>query len=190
MKKLIVLALISFAGFFSANAQAPKTQNEGVVAYSFIRQDIKYIRPSSSQPIFRFDENTDSHGVSASYSRYTKGEAGKVGVLGLTGELAGNFDSNEASVLTAMVGGIAKARNNSIVQPFARALVGVGRQHVNRRNITDTSDVSLAYDFGTGLDFAFKKNSRYGLRTSVDYLHTEFANQGQHGVRLGLGLVF
>lgn len=184
IKNLFALSLIALASVFAVSAQE-KTQNEGVVAYSFIRQDVKFERPT-----FKFNENTDSHGVSAGYTRYTKGEKGKVGVFGFTGELAANFDSNEASVLTALAGVTAKARNNSFIQPYVRAMVGGARQHVNRRNITDTTDVSFAYDLGAGIDFAFKKDSRYALRTSADYINTSFYGQRQNAFRLGLGVTF
>lgn len=183
IKKLFAVTIIALASVFAVNAQ--KTQNEGYVGYNFIRQDVKFEKPA-----FKFNENTDSHGVSVGYTRYTKGDNDKVGVLGLTGEVTANFDNNEASVVTGLVGVTAKARNNSVVQPFVRGLVGGARQHVNRHNIKDATDISFAYDLGTGIDFAFKKDSRYALRTSVDYLNTSFNDNRQNAIRLGLGLVF
>ena len=175
--------LIALASIFTVSAQ--KTQNEGYVGYNFVRQDVKYERPA-----FKFDENTDSHGFSVGYSRYTKGEAGKVGVFGLTGEVSANFDTREASLVTVMAGGVAKARNNSYVQPYVRVLGGVARQHINRRNITNTTDASFAFNAGGGIDFAFKKDSRYAIRTGADYVNTGFNNQRQNAVRLTAGIVF
>lgn len=171
------------ASIFTVSAQ--KTQNEGYVGYNFVRQDVKFVRPN-----FRFDENTDSHGASVGYTRYLKGKEGKAGVAGLTGEVSANFDKNEASLVTVMAGGILKARNMSYVQPYMRVMGGAARQNVNRRNIRDTSDISAAFDVGAGLDFSLSKNSRYALRTGVDYVNTGFNGERQSAVRLTAGIVF
>jgi hypothetical protein len=183
MKKLIALVVFVFAGVIAGQAQ--QTNNEGYVGYQFLRQDVKFERPS-----IHFDENTDSHGVNAAYTYYFAGKKGKVNVLGITGEVGANFDNNEASLITAMGGLTLKARNSRYVQPYVHALGGVARQHVNRRNIFDTTDYSTAFAAGGGVDFNLKANSRYKVRFGADYLNTGFAGERQNAVRLSTGLVF
>lgn len=147
MKKVIALLVLTLAGVFSASAQTPQTANEGYIGYSFVRQNVDF----KQSPTLSFDENTDSHGVAVGYTRFLGGSAKKAGVVGLTGELAANFDSNKASLVTALVGVTLKARNNSLVQPYVRGLVGVSRQNVTRRNIYDNTDVSGALIWEQGL---------------------------------------
>src|SRR5687768_4016573 len=98
MKKVIALAILVLVGVIGANAQNhPQTANEGYVGYTFLRQDVKFEQPSTT-----FNERTDSHGVLASYTRYVGAEGDKVGVLGFTGELGANFDSDSARLVTLM----------------------------------------------------------------------------------------
>lgn len=181
--KLVLAVMVVFAGVMGVSAQ--QTANEGYLGYSFLRQDVKFERPA-----FRFNENTDSHGVTASYTRYLNGSPKKVGTVGITGEVAANFDSNEASLVTVLGGIRAKARNMKYVQPSLKLVGGVARQHVNRRNITDTSDVSAAFAAGVGLDFVLKEGTRYKPFVGVDYLNTGFHGERQSGVRFNAGLVF
>lgn len=183
MKKIIALTILILAGAFGVSAQ--QTANEGYIGYSFLRENVKFERP-----VVAFNENTDSHGFMVAYTRYLNGSGAKVGTFGLTGEIAANFDSNEASVVTAMGGIRVKARNLNYVQPSFKLVGGVARQHVNRQNITDTSDVTAAFSAGVGFDFVPKKDSRYKPFVGVDYLNTGFNGERQHGVRLNAGIVF
>lgn len=186
MNKVIALSLILLASVVAASAQSLRSQNEGVVAYNFLTSDVSVERLNHT----RFNTDTDSHGFTVGYTRYTKGEAGKVGVLGLTGEVSANFDSNKATLATVMVGGTVKARNNSVVQPYARVLGGVARQNITRANIADVTDVSAAFDLGAGVDFAVKGRSRYGIGFGVDYLNTGFNGQRQNAYRGSVRLIF
>ena len=183
MKNLIALTILVLAGAIGVSAQ--QTANEGYVGYSFLRQNVKFERP-----VVDFNENTDSHGFMAAYTRYLDGTATRVGSVGITGEVAANFDSNEANVVTAMGGLRVKARNLNYVQPSFKVVGGVARQHVNRQNITDTSDLTAAFAAGVGVDLSTKKDTRYKLHLGADYLNTGFNGERQHGVRLNAGFVF
>jgi opacity protein-like surface antigen len=189
MKKFIFL-LLSFAFFSAAVSAQEQTQSEFFVGYQFLRQDVKIERPTLA-----FNENTDSHGFNANYTFYPKKESGRAGEFGFTAEVAGNFDRNDTSLVTAMGGVTVKARNNKFVQPFGKAVVGVARQSLNEAQFTTLpnfkdSNTSVAFAVGGGLDFNLKKESRYKLRVGADYLNTGFDGQRQNGIRLITGIVF
>lgn len=179
------MTVILLAGFVGINAQSLQTANEGYVGYTFLRQDVKFERPT-----FRFNENTDSHGLAVGYTRYLNTSKTNVGTVGLTTEVAANFDTDEASLVTAEAGLILKGRNYARVQPSVRVLAGVGRQHINRRNLRDNTDTNLAYTAGAGLDFNLTKLSQYKLHTGVDLINTGFAGERQGGARVNFGLIF
>lgn len=179
----LVLAVFTAS---TINAQTKQTANEGFVGYSFVRQDVKF----TQAPRFVFNENTDSHGFNISGTHYFGGNATKVGVVGLTADFGANFDSNEANLVTATAGVTIKGRNFRYIQPSVRVLGGIGRQHVNRRNILDTTDVSGVFIAGVGLDFTTKNISRYKFHTGIDYLNTGFGGERQNGARATVGLTF
>jgi len=185
MKKVILATMLVLVGAFGAMAQSTQTANEFNVGYNFLRQDIKVERP-----VIAFNENTDSHGFTAGYTRYLGGDPTKISGVGVTGEVAANFDGNEATLVTAMGGITLKARNFEYVQPYARALGGVAKQNVNRGNLTNFSDVSAVFDLGGGLNFNLGQRSRYKVQVGADYVNTGFMGERQHGVRLSTGLIF
>lgn len=180
MKKVIAIFALALTFAVSASAQS---QNEGYVGVSFLRQNVEF----TQTPSVRFNENTDSFGVTAGVSRFTKTQNGKAGVLGVTADLTANFDTNQASLVTFMVGGTAKARNAEFVQPYVRVLGGVARQNVTRRNVFDKTDVSSAFDVGAGLDF---KVSTFSVRTGLDFVNTGFHGERQNSGRATVAIVF
>ncbi len=177
MKKLFALSLLILAGVFGANAQ--QTANQGTIGVSFLREDVKFV-----QPHLTFNENTDSFGVTASYTRFV------VGGFGLTGELGANFDSNKANLVTALAGTTLQVRSAKYVQPFVKILGGVARQSVDRHNLNDFTNVKFAYEAGGGVDINVKANSRYKVRLGAGYVGTRFHGEQQSGVRLTTGIVF
>lgn len=182
MKRIILIAAIVMATAFGAFAQSQvKSANEFYVGYSFVRQDVKF-----ETPIFRFNENTDSHGVVASYTRYTS----KTSPVGITGEVGANFDSNKASLVTALGGITLKARNVKWIQPSVKFLAGAARLNVDRHNIFNPSDVSGAYSAGVGLDFNTRSADTFGVHVGLDYINIGFNSQRQNAVRFTTGLVF
>ena len=191
MKK-IILALTFILGTLavSAAAQTPtssQTANEFGLEYSYLRTHVK---ANVDNTTFHFHEDTDSHGIVANYSRYLGGSATKAGVVGLTVEVGANFANDEATLVTAMGGLTLKGRNFKYVQPSVRALVGGARERVTRTNLTDQSDVSLAYDLGAGLDVNVKKYSKYKLHFGLDYISTNFNGERQNAARVTTGLIF
>lgn len=184
MKKLIFTTLFVLASVFAVSAQ--QTQNQGVVAYNFSTSDVSVKRLNGT----RFDSNTDSHGFTVGYTRFTKGKAGKVGTYGMTTEVTANIDSNEANQVTVMTGVVAQARNYSYVRPYARVLGGVARQHINRTNVYDTTDVSFALDGGVGVDFSPVKDGRYSFRTGFDVVNTSFNGERGNAYKFTAGIVF
>ena len=185
MKKLIALtiALVAFASV--SMAQTTQTDNEMMVAYSFLRQDVKFERPNLT-----FNENTDSHGFVASYTRYVESK-GKPSVIGFTAEVGANFDSKSSASLVTAIGGVTlKARRANYIQPYVKGLIGVARQDLNRTNLRDFDSTSFAYSVGSGLNFNLGKGSRYKLNVGADYIGTRVGDNTQHGVRLVTGLVF
>ena len=191
MKK-IILVLTFILGTFAVSASAQtatssQTANEGYVGYSFTRQDVK---AQFNNTTLRFNENTDSHGVVANYTRYLGGTPTQAGIFGLTAEAGASFADNEATLVTAMGGVTVKGRNYAYVQPSVRALIGAARERVTRTNLFDKSDVSVAYDLGAGLDVNVKKYSRYKLHFGADYLNTGFRGERQNAVRLTTGIIF
>lgn len=189
MNKLFAIFALVFAFAFTAVAQntptTSQTKNEGVIAYSFLRQNVEFRTPTLA-----YNTDTDSHGVNAGYTRYFGGSATRAGVFGLTADLGVNVDNNEASLVTVAGGVTAKARNYKYVQPYARALVGVARQNVNRFNIADTSDISAAFIGGVGVDFNTSAYSRYKIGAGLDLVNTGFGGSRQNGLRGTVRFVF
>jgi hypothetical protein len=173
----LVLTLVAVGATFAQSTG----KSDVAVGYQFTRQDVKF-----EQQTLAFDENTDSHGFYANGAYYP----GKAGVVGITGDVGVSIDSNEANLVTAMGGLTLKARNNKYVQPYVMGLAGVARQHVNRQNIFDTTDVSLAYGAGAGVDIKFRSDSKVKLQVGANYLNTGFNDQRQNAVQLRAGLVF
>lgn len=187
MKNLLIVLAMIVGSFGVANAQTTQTANEGYVGYSFVRQHVK---ADVNNTTFRFHEDTDSHGVVAAYTRYFGGDTKRVGVVGFTGEVGANFNGDGATLVTAMGGLTAKARNSKYVQPFVKGLIGGAKENVTRTNLFDRSDVSLAYELGAGFDVNLAARSRYKLRFGADYINTGFRNERQNAVRLTTGIVF
>lgn len=182
MKRLIFSLILTLAAFGATFAQ---DTSELAVGYQFLRQDVKFERPTLA-----FDENTDSHGAFANYTRYFGGTATRKGVVGLTGDVGVNVDNNEANLVTVLGGLTLKARNAKSIQPFVNVLGGVARQHVNRQNILDTTDITTAYAVGGGVDIGRDVDSRVRVRLGANYLNTGFNGARQNGVVLRAGLVF
>lgn len=182
MKRVLFSLVLTLAAFGAVFAQ---DKGEFGVGYQFLRQDVKF-----EQPSLAFDENTDSHGFYVNATRYFGGSATRNGVVGLTGDVGVNIDNNEANLVTALGGVTLKARNAKYVQPFVNVLGGVARQHVNRQNILDTSDVSTAYALGGGVDIKPRSESKAQIRIGANYLNTGFAGERQNAVVLRAGLVF
>lgn len=182
MRKFIFSLILTLAAFGAVFAQ---DRAELAVGYQFLRQDVKIERPTLA-----FNENTDSHGFYVNATRYFGGSAGRNGVLGLTGDVGVNIDNNEANLVTAMGGLTLKARNARYIQPFVNVLGGVARQHVNRQNILDTTDVSTAYALGGGVDIKPRSDSKVQLRLGANYLNTGFGGARQNSAVLRVGLVF
>ncbi len=187
MKNFIAIAIMLVAGVVGVSAQSTQeqSQNQFVVGYNFATSDVSAARLNGT----RFNSDTDSHGVTVGYTRFTKSVGDKVGVLGLTGEVTANFDANEASQVTVMAGPTLQARNSSYVQPYARVLAGVSRTHINRANIADVSDASLALDAGVGLDFS-GKGKRVGFRTGFDVVRYTFNNEPTYAYKATAGIRF
>lgn len=183
MKKFLILTILTMAGILGVNAQSVQTANEGYVGYSFLRQDVKFERPT-----FKFNENTDSHGFVGSYTRYVGGSETKAGVVGFTAEVGANIDSDGANYITALGGVTLKARNNKVVQPFVKVLGGVSRNSMDRFGTRNFDAIRPTGSLGGGVDFKIK--GRYQWRFGADYLFTQFASQYQNAVRLNTGLVF
>jgi opacity protein-like surface antigen len=179
MKNLLIIITI-FVAALGISAQTDQTANEGFVGYTYLSQDVKVRN--------LFVSDVDSHGVNLAYTRYVAGKGSKT--VGLTADFGANFDRDKASLVTLMVGTTVKARNNETFQPYVRALAGVGRQNVDRRNVLDTTDVSPAFMLGTGLDLNVKSYSRYKLRLGVDYIQTGFNSTRNNGLRLSTGITF
>lgn len=179
MKKILFSLILTLAAF--SGAVLAQDKDDVAVGYQFLRQDVKFERPALA-----FNENTDSHGFYANYTRYL----GESGVLGVTGDVSANFDNNEASVVTAMGGLTLKARNAKYVQPYVNALGGLARSHVNRQNILDTTDISTAYALGGGVDIRTSEDSKVKFQIGANYVNTRFNGERQHGVQARVGLVF
>jgi hypothetical protein len=180
IKKVITVLMLAMAFSVTAFSQS---QNEGYVGYSFLSQNVQFNKTSA----LKYNEDTDSHGITAGFSRYTKGENGKAGVFGVTADLTANFDTNRATLITAMAGVTAKARNETFVQPYARALVGIGSQSFTRVTLHDNNTVSAAFGVGAGIDW---KVSTFSVRTGVDYTNTGFQGERQNSGRANIAVVF
>lgn len=178
MKKIFAILALTIISALGISAQASK--NEGYVGYSFLRQNVQY----NVTPVLKFDTNTDSNGITFGGAHYiTKN-------LGLTADATINGGSNSASLVTVMVGGIAKARNLNFVQPYVRVLAGVGRQNVTRSNIKDFTDVQPVVDAGAGVDLYPKKGGKVGLRLGADLVNSGFNGNRTNSARLTAALVF
>ena len=180
MKKILFSLMLTLVAFGGAFAQSTG-KNDVAVGYQFTRQDVKFERP-----VLAFDENTDSHGFYVNGAHYFD----KDGIVGLTGDVGVSVDSNEASLVTAMGGLTLKARNAKYVQPFVQVLGGVARQHVNRQNILDTTDVTGAFAVGGGVDVQFSSDAKVKFQLGANYLNTGFGGQRQSGAQFRAGLVF
>lgn len=184
MKKVIAILFTIGSLAFGAYAQT-ESKNEVFVGYSFLKQDVKFEKPN-----FKFDENTDSHGFNVNYTRYVGKSDNKNGVVGFTVDLGANFDNNDASLVTLMGGVVIKARNQKYFQPYVRGLAGVAREHVNRNNVFDATDIKPAYAVGAGFDVKTKAKNNWALSFGADYLGTNFRGEQQGAVRLVAGVRF
>lgn len=176
MRNTIVFLALMFVFVIGANAQS---QNEFNVGYSFTKQEINL-----SQPTARFDKDVEFHGGSVGYTRYISPKS----VVGITSEASVGFAKNDAYLATVVAGGIVKARNNAVVQPFARAMAGVSRQRLDNRSFVNATDSSFAYTLGGGIDW--KASNKVSIRTGADYVSTSFWGDRQDAVRATVGFVF
>lgn len=195
MKKLIALTILVLAGAMATFAQTNQSANEGFVGLSAMRQNLDTYKVN--RDTFRVNGDTDSVGFNAAYTRYFGGDksANKVGVLGLTSEIDAQFHNKEESkvaLVSASWGLTLKARNAKYVQPYVRALAGVGRRDFGggiAGRISGAESTGV-YTAGAGLDFNTKAYSRYKIRVGADYVNTGWGDSRQNNVRFTTGLVF
>lgn len=184
MKKVIAILFTGVCLTLSAYSQT-ESKNEVFIGYSFLKQDVKFEKSN-----FKFDENTDSHGFDVNYTRYVGKSNNKNGVVGFMVDLGSNFDNNDASLVTLMGGIVFKARNQKYFRPYVRGLAGVAREHVNRNNIFDSTDIKPAYAIGAGFDVKTKVKNNWALSFGADYVGTNFRGEQQSAVRLVTGIRF
>jgi hypothetical protein len=185
MRTFILATMLMLAGVLGVSAQTAttsQTANEGTIAYQFSR--------TGTDTTFGFNDNTDTHGVNAQYTRYLGGSATKAGVVGLTGDLGVAFTGDRESTVTVMGGVTVKARNAKYVQPYMNALAGMGRQNVKFTVLPDANDWASVYAVGGGLAFNTSAYSRYKVVVGADYVNTGFFGERQHGARVKVGLNF
>lgn len=155
------------------------------VGYQFDRASFSF-----EEQDFEFNDSTDTHGVNASLAIFP-GDYGQP--LGITGEFGANFSGGRenASLVTAMGGIILQARKSK-VQPFVRGLIGGARIRVANQqleNFFDTSDVSLAWAVGGGLDVRLGKKVAWRI-IQADYMRTKNFGVTINHLRLGTGIRF
>lgn len=192
MKNLVAIFALIVATAFGVSAQTAttsQTANEGVIAVTYVRENVDVSRVDGS--VFHYDADKDSVGLNAGYTRYLGGDADKAGVIGLTGDLGLQFRDGGVGLTTVTGGATLKARNSKFVQPYVRGLAGVGRQSLDLGGIrNNASDWSRVFVAGAGVDFNLKKFSRYKLGFGADYVNTGFFGEVQHNARLSARLVF
>jgi opacity protein-like surface antigen len=189
MKRLFILLALAVTFSFGATSYAQEAtfneKSDVYIGYQFVR-----VNPNVREANFRFDRNTDTHGVNTSLAYYPDNKS-----VGFTGELAANFSGGrfDSSLVTAQAGLTIKDRQGDF-NPFIRGLVGAARsraanEQVNPSTFFDRSDVGLAFTVGTGLDV--KASDKVSLRlVQLDYLQTRIYGQPVHNVRIGAGIVF
>lgn len=174
--------MLFVATFGVANAQKAtfNEKSDFYVGYQFIRQNA-----DSNQRDFRFNRDTDSHGVNGSYTYYFGNKS-----AGLTTEVGVNFAKND-TVLATYMSGVTLKRRSGEIQPFVKAVIGAGTQKA-RDEFTrgfNRTNTGLAFAVGGGVDV--KLSEKVSLRAiQADYLQTRVFNSTQNNLRLGVGLVF
>jgi len=188
MKKFFAIFALVTAFAFGASAQSAQSDNAGYIGYTFNTSNV-----AGKFNNFNYDKSTDAHGINLAYTRFFAGSGVKrpANTVGFTADLNVGFNGkNDASIVTVMGGLTAQARNYKYVQPYVRAMAGIGRQHVKLNNVTDFSDTSAAFDLGGGLAFNLGAHSRNKFVVGADYVNTGFNGQRQNGGRINLGFQF
>jgi len=174
MKKYIVTMLLIVGGFIGlANAQE-----------TFVGVQVQRINPNITEPVFRFDRQTDSVGPVVSFTNYeTKN-------LGLTAEGSAVFSGeNQTTQLYTALGGLTlKSRSYNSVQPYVKALAGVGISRVGNILGDTKTSVSPTYKAGVGVDLG-KGKVKFRL-IEGGYQYTRFYDQRQDAIYLSSGIVF
>jgi len=188
------ISIILFAVVFSLTAQfvhGQQTFNERsdfYVGYQFVRQNVDIDLRNINQNNFRFNDNTDSHGINVAYTYYM---GKKTQPMGLTTEVGVNFAKDD-HVLATYMSGMTLKRRGGRVQPFIKAVGGMGTLRLRDQFITlnlNRADTGMAFSVGGGLDIKAGKNTALRL-FQVDYLQTQLFSTYQHNVRLGAGVTF
>lgn len=175
--KILIFTIALILSAITINAQE-KDNTDYYVGYQFVRTNVETQTRS-----FKFNRETDSHGVNASVTRYAS-----TGNLGLTGELGANFDARGRNLYTYMGGLTLKGNRNGKVQPFVKGLLG-GYTKQNEGILSNKTLSGFAYSVGAGLDV--KINKKLSLRLiQADYLATRNNSQYDNNVRIGSGLIW
>jgi opacity protein-like surface antigen len=77
---------------------------------------------------------------------------------------------------------------NHPVNAFGHVLFGVSRAHLHAPGVAEDSDSSFSWVLGVGGDYNIRDN--WAARVQVDYLHTDFASNGEGHPRISLGVVY
>ncbi|MEW6208485.1 MAG: outer membrane beta-barrel protein [Acidobacteriota bacterium] len=141
--------------------------------------------------------------------------------FGVVADFSGHYDSNTSSFSSSFIPGLPTVsgrieadtnihnflfgprfsyRKKESVTPFAHALIGFSRAHVEGSFTTTTDSGTVSFDFsendtafaaafGGGLDV--KLSDSLALRlVQADYLLTRFGGFTEHNARISTGLVF
>lgn len=201
MKRLfnfvLVAAMLAFTvvGVEAQTATPSPSNVQAYVGVQFSRANFDYRAPASTQ--FAFNRSTDSFGGDVALTGFVSDH------VGLTADLSATFTGgrSDTSLVTAL-GGITVASRTGRVQPFVRALAGVGREKLaaDQANFQISSaDTSFAALVGGGFDVRLGDSNRVKLRVlQLDLLHlnsfdstpSTFFRSGSNRARVGVGLVF
>ncbi len=125
-------------------------------------------------------------------------------IIGVEGDISGGYGSNNlggaANVLPNVPNSIGSRMHNFNFGPigtyraesgkydaFGHLLFGFSHTNVNAADIGE-GDTAFSWVLGAGADYNF--NSTWAARAQLDWLHTNFFNDGQNHGRISLGLVY
>jgi hypothetical protein len=180
--KLVSACLLVLFSVITVAAQEDRV--DGYIGYQFVR-----VNPELKNPVFHFNEASDTHGFNTSVTVFLGKEPR---FAGITAELAANFEGGQfENSLVTFMGGPTFQKRTGRVQPFVRGLVGVARARsaaLQLTNIFETKDLAFSAAGGGGLDI--KVAEGFALRLiQVDYLFLDTLG-AKNNIRIGAGLRF
>lgn len=185
MQKLFLMAAIAIALPIIAQAQEITPRTEIFVGYSYMRLD-------QNSQLTNQDRDLNGYNVEGTVTLYKKWLGVTVDASGNFGDLQENFfPQTNQGITLLMAGPQITYRRFKQFQPFARFLIGAGRQRLDNL-ATNFSQTNYDYAFaaGGGIDIRTPFSDRLAIRAfQADYVRTNFLGVKANNLRASTGII-